>query len=128
MRSKSNSIFSVGEIEFDASYFGVKRKGKRGRGAGGKIPVLGILKRDEKVYTQIVKNCWIAELMPIIADKASKESTIFTDGLKSYDGLIDYGYKHHFLVKHCEKFADGNNHINEIENFWGTMQSSTDEV
>jgi len=108
---EENSIFAVGVIEFDESYFGGKRKSKRGRGAGGKIPVFGIFKRAEKVYTQIVKNCSIAELLPIIADKASKESIIFTDSFKSYAGLIDYGYKHHFRVKHCEKFVDGNNQI-----------------
>jgi transposase len=28
-----------GEIEVDESYFGGRRKGKRGRGAAGKIPV-----------------------------------------------------------------------------------------
>ncbi len=28
-----------GEIEVDESYFGGRRKGKRGRGAGGKVPV-----------------------------------------------------------------------------------------
>ena len=41
-----------GEIEVDESYFGGKRKGKRGRGAAGKIPVFGILKRGGKVYTK----------------------------------------------------------------------------
>ncbi len=30
-----------GDIEVDESYFGGKRKGKRGRGAAGKIPVFG---------------------------------------------------------------------------------------
>lgn len=35
-----------GEIEVDESYFGAKRiKGKRGRGAGRKTPVFGILQR-----------------------------------------------------------------------------------
>ena len=34
-----------GEIEVDESYFGGRRKGKRGRGATGKIPVFGILKK-----------------------------------------------------------------------------------
>ncbi|HIP50099.1 MAG TPA: IS1595 family transposase, partial [Candidatus Pacebacteria bacterium] len=35
-----------GEIELDESYFGPKRiRGKRGRGASHKIPVLGLLKR-----------------------------------------------------------------------------------
>ena len=46
-----------GEIELDESYFGAKRvRGKRGRGASKKIPVFGMLKRDSKIYTQIVKN------------------------------------------------------------------------
>jgi transposase-like protein len=33
----------AGEIEVDESYFGGARKGKRGRGAAGKIPVFGLL-------------------------------------------------------------------------------------
>jgi transposase len=39
------------EIEVYESYFGGKRKGKRGRGAAGKIPVFDLLKRGGKVYT-----------------------------------------------------------------------------
>ena len=41
----------TGEIEVDESYFGGTRKGKRGRGAGGKVPVFGLLKRNGEVYT-----------------------------------------------------------------------------
>jgi transposase len=106
-----NSIFVSGEIEFDESYFGSSRvKGKRGRGAKGKIPVFGVLKRGNKVYTQIVKNCSIAELLPIIEYKVDKDSVIYTDGFKSYDCLIDYGYKQHHRVKHsANEFADGRN-------------------
>ena len=37
-----------GEVEMDESYFGGKRKGKRGRGSQGKIPVFGILSEMEK--------------------------------------------------------------------------------
>src|SRR5271168_2845464 len=37
--------FSVGEVEVDESYFGGVRKGKRGRGAAGKVVVFGLLKR-----------------------------------------------------------------------------------
>ena len=40
-----------GEIEVDESYFGGNQKGKRGRGAAGKTPVFGLLKRGGKVYT-----------------------------------------------------------------------------
>jgi transposase len=38
-----------GEVEVNESYFGGHRKGNRGRGARGKIPVFGILKRGGKV-------------------------------------------------------------------------------
>jgi transposase len=37
--------FLEGEIEVDESYFGGRRKGKRGRWAAGKVPVFGLLKR-----------------------------------------------------------------------------------
>ena len=37
-----------GELEADESYFGGRRKGKRGRGAGHKTIVFGILERGEK--------------------------------------------------------------------------------
>ena len=40
-----------GEIEANESYFGDTRKGKRGRGAVGKVAVFGLLKRNGKVYT-----------------------------------------------------------------------------
>ena len=52
----------VGETEVDESYFGAKRvrgfRGKLKRGRGTlKQPVFGILKRDGRVYTEIVPNC-----------------------------------------------------------------------
>jgi transposase len=31
-----------GEVEADESYFGGRRKGKRGRSAAGKVPVFGL--------------------------------------------------------------------------------------
>lgn len=52
-----------GEVELDESYFGGARKGKRGRGAGGKVVVFGILKRGGKVYIAagrcICGSCWM---------------------------------------------------------------------
>lgn len=111
-----------GEIEIDESYFGAKRiRGKRGRGAGGKTPVFGMLKRDGNVYTQVVTNCKAKTLIPILREFSQlDQSTIYSDSWKAYDGLVDYGAKEHYRVKHCQsEFANGRNHINGIENFWG---------
>lgn len=112
--------FESGEIELDESYFGPKRqRGKRGRGAGNKTIVFGILKREGKIFTQIIKNCSHSEIMPIIERMIKRDCTIYTDGWPVYDALVDFGYKKHYKVRHSQnEFANGTNHINGIESFW----------
>jgi len=56
-----------GSIEIDESYFGSRHKGdKRGRSTERKIPVVGILKRKGKVYTEIIPDASRSSLMPVI--------------------------------------------------------------
>jgi len=122
---QQQSPFDSGEVEIDESYFGARRvRGIRGRGAKGKHVVFGLIKRGGRVYTQVVKNCSVSTLLPIIEQKVDKEATVYTDGFKSYDGLVNFGYKKHYRVKHGEnEFANGFNHINGIENFWGVAKT-----
>ena len=106
-----------GEIEVDESYFGGKRKGKRGRGAAGKVPVFGILKRQGRVYTKIVPDVKSATLIPIIKQKVVPDSIVYTDSWHSYN-VLDVSDFHHVRINHSKLFAEGRNHINRIENFW----------
>lgn len=106
-----------GEVEVDESYFGGHRKGKRGRGAAGKVPVFGLLKRGGKVYTAMIPNAQRATLLPIIERMILPDSIVYTDALSSYDAL-DVSDFHHVRINHSELFADRQNHINGIENFW----------
>lgn len=110
---------SSGVFEVDESYFGAKRiRGKRGRGAAGKTPVFGLLKRNGNVYVQIVENCSRTEIMPIIQGKVLEGSSINTDGWKAYDGLVVNGYDHYRVFHSHDEFARGKCHINGIESFW----------
>ena len=113
---EDNTPFS-GEIEVDESYFGGKRKGKRGRGAAGKVPVFGLLKRGGKVYTKIIPDAKAATLMPIMQDKILPDSVVYTDSFSSYN-VLDVSCFKHYRINHSELFADKKNHINGIENFW----------
>jgi len=114
-----------GEIELDESYFGGPRKKlhaedrrKRGRGAENKVPVFGVLKRNGKVYTQIIKNASAAELRPIIKSLVRKKATVYTDRWRSYDGLVLDGYRHQ-RINHSKQYSNRKGtHINGIENFW----------
>ena len=110
-----------GDIEVDESYFGGRRKrGLRGRGAYGKLPVFGLLKRRGKVYTEVIDDCSKATIQAIIRGKVELDSVIHSDGWMAYHGLVDLGYKKHFRVNHSKnEFASKHSHINEIESFWG---------
>jgi transposase-like protein len=111
----------VGQIEIDESYFGARRvRGKCGRGALRKTIVFGLLKRGDKVYTEIVTECSAATIQSIIKGKTSIDSVIHFDGWREYNGLVDFGYKKHFRVHHGKnEFARSNAHINGMESFWG---------
>lgn len=108
---------SKGEIEVDESYFGGTRKGKRGRGAGGKVPVFGLLKRGERVYTKIILDASGSTLIPIIESKVVPDSIVYSDCWKGYN-VLDVSEFKHYRINRSKLFADKQNHINGIENFW----------
>ena len=112
LEQESKEIFD-GFIELDESYFGGVRKGKRGRGAAGKVAVFGILKRGGKVFTQIVSNTKSETLMPLISRKIALDSVVYTDSYKSYN-VLDVSHFYHERINHSERFGDGKNHINGI--------------
>lgn len=54
-----------GEIEMKETYFGGKRKGKRGRGAYNKVPVFGIVERKGVVIVSVVRDVTAESLLNI---------------------------------------------------------------
>ncbi len=115
--SKLPSYELSGDVEANESYFGGARKGKRGRGAAGKIAVFGLLKRGGKVYTAIIPDAKTETLLPIIEEKVLPESIVYTDTFSSYNALDVSDFSHQ-RINHSSLFADKENHINGIENFW----------
>ena len=110
----------AGEVEVDESFFGAARvRGKRGRGAGRKTPVFGILERGGRVHTQIVRNCSKSTLHAIIQGKVDLSASIHSDGWKGYNGLVEAGFAKHHRIRHQDdQFAQDGVHINGIESFW----------
>jgi len=105
-KHQEEELSFYGEVEVDESYFGGRRKGKRGRGAGG------------KVYTQVIENAKAKTLVPIIKKKVEPDSIVYSDTFRSYNSLAVEGYRH-VRINHSLTFATSKrNHINGIENFW----------
>lgn len=108
-----------GEIELDETYFGGRKKGKRGRGSFGKSIVFGLLEREGRVYTRVVDDVSKEVLMDIIRRKARKGSVYYTDKFKSYNSLKLYGK--HYTINKTKSFVRKSGkklvHINGIEGF-----------
>ena len=58
--------FFAGEVERDEHYFGGQRKGKRGRGAAGNVPVFGLLTRRGQVYAGVRADAKATTWLPSI--------------------------------------------------------------
>ena len=104
LKQQDRSEQFCGKIALDERDFGGVRKGKRGRGAGGKIPVFGILKRGGKVYTHVIQDTKTTTLMPIMCEKVKPDSIVYTDCYRSYNALDVSEFKH-FKINHSTLFC-----------------------
>jgi transposase len=123
-RQLEDSLPVEGLVEVDESYFGGVRKGKRGRGAAGKIPVFGILKRGGKVHTVMIPDVRKDTLLPIILQKVVRIRlsipTLIPPMTSSTSPKFHHVSEfHHHRIDHSDAYVlDRHNHINGIENFW----------
>ncbi len=116
-----------GEVEVDETFIGGKarnmHKGKRkakGTGVIGKAVVMGLFQRHGEVRTVVVENTKRSSLHPIVREHVETKSEVFSDALKSYEGLDpDYVHK---VIDHAECYVKGNVHTNGLENFWALFK------
>lgn len=117
LMATENESWLSGEVELDESYFGGRRKGKRGRGAAGKIPVFGILERQGRVKVTAVHDVTAQSLLSETVKMVRRGSIVYTDKFRGYDALMFCGYRH-LRVDHGKRFASGKVYINGLEGFW----------
>src|SRR5260370_447180 len=82
---EAQAIPFAGEIEVDESYFGGVRKGPRGRGAAGKVPVFGLLKRGRTVITPPTTHTTTKQPPPLYPKTKSPHSVVCTHAQPSYN-------------------------------------------
>src|ERR1035438_710883 len=118
-----------GEVEVDETFIGGKarnmhldKRERRITGTGGKDKtiVFGALERGGKVRTMVVADRKRDTLQTCIKDHVEVGSALYSDALKSYDGLAqEYA---HQVIDHAEKYVDGQIHTNGLDNFWSLLK------
>jgi transposase-like protein len=120
-----------GEVEVDETFIGAaarnmhrdvkerKLQGRRG-GTQGKAIVAAVLERGGKVRAKVVDKRKKKDLQSLVRDNVELGSALFSDALKSYDGLADE-YEHQ-VVDHAVEYIRENVHTNGLENFWSLLK------
>jgi transposase-like protein len=120
-----------GETESDETFVGgaaknmhkeVRRRKIRGSGPADKTIVHGFLNRGGRVNAQVVTTHSKKALQRRVREHVEPGSAIYTDSLKSYNGLeADYI---HGIVDHSKEYVNGRIHTNGLENFWSLLKRS----
>jgi len=88
----------TGPVEVDESFIGATRSGKRGRGAAGKVLVIGAVEvRGEgsgRARLAVIPSASQSALEGFVQGHVVEGSTVFTDGWAGYDRLQTLGYHH----------------------------------
>ncbi len=123
-----------GEVEADETFIGGKsrfmHKAKRvakitARGGKDKSAVMGLLERHgpnghSRVKVKHVPNVRHRTLAPEVRQHVEPGASLYTDALKSYEGLAD-AYTHG-VIDHAETYVKGRVHTNGMENFWSLLK------
>jgi transposase-like protein len=119
-----------GIVEIDETYVGGndtnrhwdKKYGITGRGAGGKTPVVGAVKRKGNVIARVVENTRTETLEAFIREAVSdRVSLICTDSYPGYRRL-KHKYNHGSVDHTRGEHVVGAVHTNTIEGFWSIIK------
>lgn len=121
---------SSGECECDETFIGSKARNmhlsKRqrritGTGPRDRTAVLGIRERGGKIHTKVVPSTRKKALQSEVRAHVEAGSALYTDALRSYDGLAqEYA---HGVIDDAEKYVDARVHTNGLGEFLVTTQT-----
>ncbi|HTU46302.1 MAG TPA: IS1595 family transposase [Bryobacteraceae bacterium] len=118
-----------GECEVDETFIGgkarnmhkdVKARRIRGTGPEGKAVVAAVLERGGKVRAKVMRTVRKPELQAMVREHVEPKSALYTDALKSYEGLSE-DYTHQ-VIDHAVEYVRENVHTNGLENFWSLLK------
>jgi transposase-like protein len=120
-------------VEIDETYFGGVRKYGRGRPMRGdkkKTPIVAIVQRGGKIVARVIPDVTGASLLGMVRKHVKPGSTIYTDELKSYQGISTMRGKDgkparywHRTIRHADGvYVRGDVHTQSVDGFWSLIK------
>lgn len=111
-----------GIVEVDETYIGGKGRGKRGRGAIKKTPVVALIERKGKVISTPIKRVTAKNLRTIIKENVNKRATLMSDDFMSYRYLNIASLKHNIINHSKKEYVRGDIHTNTVEGYFSLLK------
>lgn len=114
-----------GTVEVDETLLGGKRKGYGVGYRGNKVVVAGAIERGGEIRLRLVPNTRRGNLHGFIKSTVSEDTeAIYTDELKSYEGIGDESTRHETVQHAGEEWVRGDVHTNSVESAWSLLKRS----
>ena len=116
----------AGIIEADETYIGGRAKGKRGRGALNKTPVVTLVERGGEARSKAMHKVTAENVGDMLQEHVEAHARLMTDSAPVYTGP-GATFASHETVNHPEgEYVRGDAHSNTVEGFFSQLKRSID--